>query len=1201
MNKSLRGCVVFLLASSLVLFGQGTTSRAVGVVTDSSGATIPNATVQLTNEGTGVTFTTTTTSAGTYVLEAVQPGTYTVTVEAPGFKKFTSRGNQVTIGQPMTVNVTMEVGAVTEQVQVSAVAEAVQTDTSGNFGNTLSGQQIRDLPIVGTRGRNPIGLVDLQPGVINTPSITGGAVHVFGARDRAWNYTLDGIDINETSAPGSDFSPLRTNPDSLQEFKVITTNETAEYGRNSGGQVSFITRSGSNEFHGAGFEFYRTPRLNANEWQNNFLNVGKAQFVQHVYGGDLGGPLWKNHTFFFVNVQGLAALNSVAVTRTVYTASARQGLFRFVPGGRNGNAGAQTPSVDFAGNVLPGVTIANYDVVANDPQHLGLDKTLQSILRTTPLPNRFDVGDGLNTAGFSFSGSQHERQHDVVFKIDQIINSKNTVYARVAFGEQDTLCDNANGGIELFPGTGCQVNTNRSPNNMAFNWRWNPTPRVTNELVFGRNRYKFNFVIPTADLNKISFGGDVGTPVDFPFYDFGNLRQITTWQVVDNLSYQVGAHALKFGTNLRFVQHLDQRGSVGSFNATEDVTFNADFDPVAFNIPSTLNRAFDLPLFQSNINFLLGRIGTIERGFPAPNGQNFIAGILPFDARYKELDYYVQDSWKIRKNLTVDLGLRWEMKFAPTSPNPVMRIPNQVLVAGAPLTNTANWVSGSLFHDRLNNLGPSIGLAWDPFGKGRTSIRANYRIAYDPLNTFVLSSAIFNNLPGLTFSYSNTDFGQGGGRLANVPLVGPPSAKPSDFTQPAPYSQAGSITVMDPNFKFPTTHEWAFDFQHEVRNGTVLEASYIGRRAYHLIGAYNANQPNIFGTGFLDAYNIVKAGGQSSLINSLFSADSRINKGETASDMVRRVFSSQLALNSVAAVASSLATRVQGGKSVIALSGGGPTPLVPFPQFGGGVGVLDSNDFSTYHGFILQVQQRLRHGVTGNFSYTFSRALATRSFDPTFTRFGAGAAQSASSTPFDIYNRKLNYAPADYDHTHVWQSNWTAELPFGKGRAFGRNASGFMERVIGGWEVAGTFKYYSGRPFTIYSGANTFNSVVQSLAQCTNCNSSMAHIQDVNGFKFLINPLFKAQFATPDAGQLGNTTRGFFRGPRVFDIDGSFLKRVRITEKTNLELRADAVNLTNTPSFGLPTATITSTSFGRIGSSVESGSRKIQLGAKFNF
>src|SRR5262249_1933110 len=195
-------------------------------------------------------------------------------------------------------------------------------------------------------------------------------------------------------------------------------------------------------------------------------------------------------------------------------------------------------------------------------------------------------------------------------------------------------------------GTGCQVNTDGSPNNLAFNWRWNPTARVTNELVVGRNKFKFNFVIPTADLNKISFDSP---PVDFPFYDFGNARQITTWQVVDNFSYQVGAHALKFGTNLRFSQHLDQRGSVGSFNATEDVTFNADFDPVAFNIPSTLNRAFDLPSFQSHINFLLGRIGTIERGFPAPNGQNFIAGILPFDARYKELDYYVQDSWKARK------------------------------------------------------------------------------------------------------------------------------------------------------------------------------------------------------------------------------------------------------------------------------------------------------------------------------------------------------------------------------------------------------------------------------------------------------------------------------------------------------------------------------------------------------------------------
>ena len=236
--------VVFLFvffSMSFHVWAQGTTSRALGVVTDTTGAVVPGATVQLTNEATGVTFTTQTTAAGTYVFEAVQPGAYTVAVEAPGFKKFTSKGNQVTIGVPMTVNVSLEVGAITEQVQVSAMAEAVQTDTSGNFGNVLTSQQIRDLPIVGTRGRNPLGLVDIQPGVINTPSITGGAVHVFGARDRAWNYTLDGIDNNETSAGGSDFAPLRTNPDSLQAFRVIPSNASAEYGRSSGGQVAMIT------------------------------------------------------------------------------------------------------------------------------------------------------------------------------------------------------------------------------------------------------------------------------------------------------------------------------------------------------------------------------------------------------------------------------------------------------------------------------------------------------------------------------------------------------------------------------------------------------------------------------------------------------------------------------------------------------------------------------------------------------------------------------------------------------------------------------------------------------------------------------------------------------------------------------------------------------------------------------------------------
>ncbi len=1097
------------------------TSMLLGTIEDPSGAAVQNATVTLTNEGTGGSFKTQSTASGTYVFEALQPGNYTLTVESPGFKKFVSKGNVVTIGQPATVNVKLELGPVTQRVEVSGATEQVQTSTSGNVGNLLPGQEIRDLPIVGTRGRNPLQLIDLQPGVVDTPVLTGGAVYVFGARDRAWNYTLDGIDVNETSAPGSNFSPLRTNPDSLAEFRVVTSNATPEYGTTSGGQVTMITRSGTNQFHGTGFEFYRTPRLNANEWQNNFFGNGKAQFVQHIFGGDMGGPIWKNHTFFFFNVQGLAASNSYSITRTVFTQQARQGILRYVPGGRNGNAGAAVPSVDANGNVLPGVNVATYNAVANDPQHIGLDKYVQGLLASAPLPNRFDVGDGLNTAGFNFTAPQEERQHDVVFKIDQILNPKNTVYARVAFGEQDTNCDSVNGGLELFPGTGCQVNTQRSPRNYAFNWRWNPTARITNEAVLGYNKFTFNFAIPANDLSKFTYNSG---PVAAPFYDFGNARTLRTWQFVDNFAYQLGSHALKFGTNLRFQQHYDQRGSVGSYNATTDITSAADFDPAAFNMPAALNTAFDLPDFRDDINFLLGRIGEIQRGFPNINGQ-FTTGILPYKADYKELDYYAQDTWKVSRNLTVDFGLRLEMRLTPTSPNEPILHPDQPLVAGAAATNTAKWVPGSLFPSRFNNLGPSVGFAWDPFGTGKTSIRANYRIAYDSLNTFVLSSRIFNSLPGIAYSYDNVAFGQGGGRLSNLQLPQPPSVDPATFRNPAPFSSS-AITVVDPNLKDPTTHEWSLEVQREVARDTVVSAAYIGRRAYHLFGSYNANQPNIFTPGFLDAFNIVKAGGQSPLLNTLFSANSLIRSGETASDMIRRVYSSTLALNSVASLYSALGTRIQGTTNpmnVTALSGQSPFAVIPFPQFSGAVNVIDSNDFSTYNGLILQVSRRLHNGISWQVSYTFSKALDTRAFDPTFTIYGSGTTQTAASTPFDIYNRGLNYAPSDADHTHVWQGNWTWELPFGNGRRYGAHLNPVVDRVIGGWEIGGFFNYYSGRPFTVYGGNFPFSSVVGSPANCSGCSHSLGSVFNQDGIEYFFNSNARGQFSLPAAGQLGNT------------------------------------------------------------------------------
>ncbi|HXG67533.1 MAG TPA: TonB-dependent receptor, partial [Blastocatellia bacterium] len=862
MKRNASSFCIFLVILSLLpvgpVFGQGTTSRVTGTVLDADGGVVPDATVTLTNEATQVSFTTTTTSTGTYVFDSVQVGTYTVTVEKQGFKKFVSAGNNVSIGQPTTVNVTLEVGQVAEVVEVRGAAELVQTSSSGNFGNTLEQRTIEALPIVGSRGRNPLTLVLFQPGVV-TGSNTGGGVHIHGTRDRAWNFTLDGIDINETSAGGSNFTPLRTNPDSISEFRVITSNFTAEYGRNSGAQVAMITRSGTNEFHGTAFWFYRTPRFNANEVENinQEPSLPRNQFVQHIPGFSFGGPIIKDKTFFFTNLQVLRARVSNIVTRTVYTEQARNGIFRYVIGGRNQPAGVDGASVDASGNVLPGLDIGTYNIAARDPEGRGLDPTIQSILALTPLPNDFTVGDGLNTAGFTFTPLEYERQEDFVIKIDHVFNERHTVFGRYAWGRQDTVADTVNGGQPSFPGTPNVVDTLRRPRNLAVNWRWSPTARFTNELVGGFNRFTFDFANPDPNFreNPPIVLNNVTDPL---FNYFGNLRRLTTYQVVDNAAFITGPHTYKAGLNFRYQQHVDIRGSVAGANIQPQVFLNTDVntvDPVVFGLPADINTAFDRPRLQSTINDLLGRVGTMTQGFVAASPTEYAPGGTPFeyDARYGEYDFYAQDTWKLRPNLTLDLGLRWEVKLSPRGGNDLeVLVPDQRITLGAIPSNTIKFVDGKLYDDDWNNFAPSVGLAWDPFGTGKTSIRANYRVAYDRVNTFVISSTIFQSAPGATLAVINESFGQAGGRISDgLPaLAPPPGVTPEQFRQSAPFSNA-DIHVFDSSWRTPKTHQWGVSFQREIGFNSVFQVNYIGNRGVGLFGGYDVNQVDIFNNGFL--------------------------------------------------------------------------------------------------------------------------------------------------------------------------------------------------------------------------------------------------------------------------------------------------------------------------------------------------------------
>src|SRR5258705_631265 len=385
---------VFFVSSSVL--GQGTTSRVAGTVQDATGAAIAGAVVTLTNEGTGISFTTETSDSGAYAFDLLQVGKYSVTVEKQGFKKFLSQGNSINVNQPTTVNAMLETGGVAETVTVQATGEQVQTSTSGNIGSTIEQKTLEALPIVGTRGRNPLDLLNFQPGVVFGGN-TGGGVNVNGSRDRAFNFPFDGIDINESTAGGSNFTPLRPNPDSVQEFQIVTSNFTAELGRSSGAQVTLVTRSGTNQFHGNLFEYYRTPRLDAKSYPVTIAGLPKDQFVQHIFGGSFSGPLYnpgfgegtkggwlRDKAFFFVNLQLLRAYDTALVSRTVYTQAARQGLFRYVVGRANAPAGTSTASVNAGGApVLPACNatstnapcISSYNIAAN-PTGISLESTL---------------------------------------------------------------------------------------------------------------------------------------------------------------------------------------------------------------------------------------------------------------------------------------------------------------------------------------------------------------------------------------------------------------------------------------------------------------------------------------------------------------------------------------------------------------------------------------------------------------------------------------------------------------------------------------------------------------------------------------------------------------------------------------------------------------------------------------------------------
>ncbi|MFM9903891.1 MAG: TonB-dependent receptor domain-containing protein [Pyrinomonadaceae bacterium] len=1259
---SLFTLIALNICLSGVIFSQGTTTRVTGIVTDSSGAVVTGATVTLERNESGVKLTNQTSDNGRYTFDLVQAGVYSVTVEKQGFKKFLSKENAAYVNQPASINVVLEIGDVSATVTVAGATEQVQTSTSGNIGSTIEQKALESLPIFGQRGRNPLDLINFVPGAsTDISNESGGGVHVHGSRDRAFNFTLDGIDINESSFGGSNFTPLRPNPDSLQEFQIVTSNFTAELGRSSGAQVTFVTRSGTNNFHGNAFEYYQTPDFNANEYANKINGRPRGQFVQHIFGGSLGGPLFnpgfgegtkpgflRNRAFFFVNLQMLRATETRLQTRTVLTATARTGIFRYRQGAANAPAGTATATVDAAGNPLfgpcamPSSTncINTYNIGTNAAAagDIGLDPFTLGLLTGMPLPNSFSAGgDGLNTAAYVFGAPQSEKQYDFVSKFDFKINDNNSFYIRYAQGQQNTIGDAGNGGSQSFPGYPNKVDTFRDPKNLAVNYRWSPTATFTNELIFGFNNYAFSFnnPDPNADTNP-PFIFNLATDPYSNGAPVNNARRIKTYQYVDNVTIDFSPHVLKAGINFRFGKQIDDRSGVAGAATTLDVLLSAsgaNGNPIGagYNLTAQtpLIISADSTRLQSLINDMVGRYGRVRRAFVSnADGSAFAPAGSRWDfvAKYPEYNFYFQDSWKARSNLTVDLGVRYEATLQATSSNrPILR-PTQPVVIGSPGSTSLSWTEAPLFKNDFNNFAPSVGFAWDPFKNGKTSIRANYRLSYDRFNTFVFASSIFQNAPGNTISVTNTT---GGTRLLRngLPVLSPlttTTPTPSVARTPTAFS-TNSITVIDPDLKFPAIHQWSVSFQRELTRSTVLEVNFIGNRGTHLFGGYDTNQVNINasdsrcpGQTFLTAFNQLRADvaagtGTTSnvcLLNYLLNGTNANNTG-TQSFRTNTTIAPTLVANTptvqtgggVAAAALAVSQLTTAGVQSIIARGFNPSFFQRFPQFSGNLFVLDSNDLSRYQGLEFIFTRRITNGFGFNASYTWSLSKDTRSFDPTQTTVGTGTGQSAGSTPYDLNNRLGNYAWSDFDRRHAVRGSYTYEIPVGRGRMLGRDMPRVLDQFIGGWQVAGLVNITSGRPFTVYANVNTLSNVVSATADCNGCTRNMGTLIQESGTNYWFSQAQRALFTTPAPGQLGNTGRNFFVGPSFFQTDISLSKKVKVTESVNFELKVDAKNFVNSISFTAPVGVSTNAAFGQIRDRVFSSTfaRKVQIGLKLNF
>lgn len=1188
------------------------TSQITGTVRDASGAVIPDATVTVTNEATGVAYKQSTSSAGLFAFPALPAGQYAIQAEMAGFKTTRKANQTLVVNTPLTVDFALEVGQATETVNVQSEAVQIQTE-SATVGNVVNEKSIKELPL---NGRNPFNLLTLEPGVVQrSAGAAGSGVHVNGSRDRAYNVTIDGIEANESTVPNPLGNLYRLTPDNVQEYKVTTNNATAEEGRNSGASVNVATKSGTNQFHGTVYEFFRNTNLNAKDFFANAQGTPKSPIHLNQYGTQISGPIIRNKTFFFFSWADQKINFSQPIDQTfgnpvIYTAKARAGVYRYWVadpksplqiGGQKITRNTPLLVDPKTGQYVPGVhdcatptetnCVASYNFAANDPKGVGVDPSIAKLFASYPVPNNYAIGDGLNTATYSWNPPTRVRGANYLGRIDHRFNERDSIFFRWLQGEYNTLGgDPLNGRPQVFPGFPPEGEVYRTTKGAAFSYRRLVSPAVVNELTVGFSRFLFLFTQGEANPDY---------PNNLP-YSFANaslpyintprtFRAVTTPQVNDNLSMVRGSHILRFGTSIRAYQHNDQRGQPGGINVTPALSFSAGTRaPAGFNTPGLASSTV-AGINPTDNSRLLGTINDVL-GIPARLSQVFLGDLsannyLPFlsgkavtlwdeGQRLKQYNFYGQDEWRVRPNVVLNYGLRWEINMAPTEAGGRVYVPDGSLLSGNPVTfvKKDRWFQ----NNNLGAIGPRIGITWAPGNSTRTVIRAGYGIAFDAIGSFEVT-AVAGRVPGLTLNCSST-LGASGATTTpgcqSVPdlriaqgfpvSVTPPSTKPSSFLTPPLQlsSNAPGLTVFDQNFKLPTVHEWSLTIQRELPFGLLAQAGYIGRRGLRLQRAYDVNQINsdpILPSFLAMQGNVTngcnpdgsgcpagKTGQPIPLVTQGLLTASFVNSSTTRTDLSQNG-------------AGNFASRIE--QTTLALK------LRPNQQFST-ITYLDSGGDSYYHSAQFRLTKRFSQGLQFGLAYTYGKSIDDQSVDPVGASSGGGLTTTNSRTPVDTRTWRNERALSDFDRRHAVTINYIYELPFGKGKPVLGNAPGWANQVVGGWNLTGLYTYYSGEPFSVLSGYLTSNGSHVSRADIVGPKPAV-HYQDIPGVAGPVVFKDSSGFAIPAPGQDG-AGRNIFTAAPYWNLDLSMFKNFAVTEKIQLQFRVEAFNALNHPNFDNP-------------------------------